>query len=102
MANPFNGPIGASSAAPVNDDAQGRRAEGIKGQTHNKQAHCAAQQEPDQEGAQFARLALLASRRGVTLHSLAGGYLLCRWGHCKELQDLRAVSLVLRQMGVYQ
>jgi len=47
-------------------------------------------------------LAALAARNGIALHELASGYLLCRWGRCRELPDLRAVALLLRQMGVHQ
>ena len=54
----------------------------------------------NQEGQHFAYLAATAAGAGATLHHLAGGYRLCRWGHCRELPDLQAVALLLRRMGV--
>lgn len=100
--------LGAAAGAvtavgpPLKDDAQGWRAEGIRDQTENKHPDCATRAGHDQDGGRFAMLAALAARSGVALHELAGGYLLCRWGRCRELPDLRAVALLLRQMGVRQ
>lgn len=37
---------------------------------------------------------------GCSLHETAdGGYLLCRWGLCKEIPCLRSVGAMLRRMG---
>lgn len=75
-------------------------AEGFRDQRQNEQADCAARPMGHQEGQHLAYLAAAAAGAGATLHHLAGGYLLCRWGHCRELPDLRAVALLLRRMGV--
>ncbi len=95
---------GAATAVgpPPNEDAQGWRAEGIRDQTESKQPDCATPPEHDQDSGRFAMLAALAARSGIALHELAGGYLLCRWDRCRELPDLRAVALLLRQMGLRQ
>lgn len=50
---------------------------------------------------QFATLAALAARNGITLIALAdGNYLLCRWGLSRALPDLCVVASLLRRMGV--
>ena len=36
---------------------------------------------------------------GCSSRMADGGYLLCRWGHCKEVSCLRAVGALLRQFG---
>lgn len=48
----------------------------------------------------ITRMKVRASQCGCSLHEMAdGGYLLCRWGHCKEVPCLRAVGALLRRIG---
>ncbi len=47
-----------------------------------------------------ARMKARAAQCGCSLHEMAGGgFLLCRWGHCKEVPCLRAVGALLRRIG---
>ncbi|MBL8348933.1 MAG: hypothetical protein JNL87_01345 [Burkholderiaceae bacterium] len=96
----------SGSAAPhaaLKDEDPGRPgSEVFKVQTQDGQANCAAPSGRDQEGVQFAKLSAIASRHRIVLHELAGGYLMSRWSRSRELPDLRAVALLLRQMGVCQ
>lgn len=46
------------------------------------------------------RMKARAAQCGCSLHEMAGGgFLLCRWGHCKEVPCLRAVGALLRRIG---
>jgi hypothetical protein len=48
----------------------------------------------------IARMKARAAQCGCTLHEMAdGGYLLYRWGHCREVPCLRAVGALLRRIG---
>ena len=96
---------GAPSAIgpPTTDEAPRLAgAEGFSDQRQTEQPDCAAPLAHDQDGGQFAALVAVADKCGIALHEPAGGYLLCRWGHCRELPDLRAVAQLLRQMGVHR
>lgn len=75
---------------------------GVWNQEISEQSNCAVQQPDEQDSRQFASLAAQANRAGIALHRLADGYLLCRWAYSRELPDLRAVAMLLRQMGVCQ
>ena len=90
----------AAVGPPTNDDAQGWGAKGIGDQRQSEQANCATSPGVDQDDRRFATLAALAAPSGIAIHELTAGYLLCRWGRCRELPDLRAVAALLRQIGV--
>lgn len=52
-------------------------------------------------GMQFATLAALAARNGITLIALTdGSYLLCKWGLSRAVPDLCVVASLLRRTGV--
>lgn len=71
-------------------------AEGFRDQRQNEPADCAARPMGNQAGQRFAYLAATAAHAGAALHHLASGYLLCLWGHCRELPNLQAVALLLQ------
>ena len=90
----YRGPV-----TPESDNA--RRQPGVIGEQESANSGDCAN-----DGANRKALASMTARAalcGCTLHELSGGgYLLCRWGHCRELPDLRAVAQLLRQMGVHR
>lgn len=46
------------------------------------------------------RMKARAAECGCSLHEMAGGgFLLCRWGHCKEAPCLGSVGALLRRIG---
>ena len=87
------------SARPMNEALlTGGAAQGSEGQAQNDTPSI---HQPDGDHKELARLTAHAARGGFVVHELAsGGYLLGKWGHCRELPSLHALSIALRQMGV--
>lgn len=93
--------------APGNDSAAERESKGDaggQGETDKSAVagtHSRAQCMDVAERKYFTTLAAHAASEGRTQHELRSGRLqLCRWGRAQELHDLRAVSNLLRQIGV--
>jgi hypothetical protein len=100
--------LGGTAAAhpgliePQNDEAPPvASGKGFRVQESAGSEHCASPAAEDQATGRFSTLAAHAAIAGCGLHELAGGgYLLCKWGMARELPDLRAVSALMRQMGI--
>ncbi|MFO1228307.1 hypothetical protein [Roseateles sp.] len=83
---------------PAKDEALNRaNGQGFGGQATNNTQDSAS---GDALQEAITRMKARASQCGCSLHEMAdGGYLLCRWGHCKEVPCLRAVGALLRRIG---
>lgn len=85
-------------APNMNEALAGGAAQGSKGQTQDDASIVG---HADSVRKELAYWTAIAARGGFVVHELAsGGFLLGRWGHCRELPSLHALSIALRQMGV--